>query len=57
MDIKEEAINDIENFINSLDEKRANILSYWIKDYVRYLKKLSRIGRSIKSVQDPQNED
>lgn len=25
MDIKEEAINDIENFINSLDEKRANI--------------------------------
>jgi hypothetical protein len=40
MDIKEEAINDIENFINSLDEKRANIFSYWIKDYVRYLKKI-----------------
>lgn len=38
MDIKEEAINDIENFINSLDEKRATIFSYWIKDYVRYLR-------------------
>lgn len=40
MDIKEEAINDIENFINSLDEKRANIFSYWIKQYTSFLKEV-----------------
>ena len=38
-DLKTQALQTLGGFIDSLDPKRAALLSYWIKDYVRFLKK------------------
>ena len=37
--LKSEALLSLAGFIDTLDPKRASILSYWIKDYVRFLGK------------------
>ena len=37
--LKSEALLSLSTFLDSLDPKRAAVMSYWIKDYVRFLKK------------------
>lgn len=40
-DLKRDAMLSLSGFIDSLDPKRASILSYWLKDYIRFLGKES----------------
>lgn len=37
--LKNDAIASLSAYMDSLDSKRARILAYWIRDYVRFLKK------------------
>lgn len=37
--LKADALSKLSAFLDSLDPKRAQILSYWIRDYVRFLEK------------------
>ena len=38
-ELKEKALDDLSAFLDSLDPKRCRVLSYWISDYVRFLRK------------------
>ena len=38
-ELKERALEDLSVFLDSLDLKRRRVLSYWISDYVRFLRK------------------
>lgn len=35
--LKQKALNDLSMYLDSVDEKHCNLLSYWISDYVRFL--------------------
>lgn len=39
--LRDEALLSLRTFMDSLPEKKGSILAYWIKDYVRFLKKES----------------
>lgn len=36
--LKKKALNDLSMYLDSVDEDHSNLLSYWISDYVRFLK-------------------
>lgn len=39
--LKQKALNDLSMYLDSVDEKHSNLLSYWISDYVRFLNRES----------------
>lgn len=44
--LKADAISQLTAFMNSLDTKHQKIMAYWIRDYVRFLKKESSVDFS-----------
>ena len=36
-ELKTTALSAISSFLNSLDDKKASLLSYWLKDYIKFL--------------------